>query len=405
MSTPDCDDARAPLHVFLLAGEESGDALGAGLMRALKALRPEGVRFGGVGGRAMEAEGLDSRFPLAEIATMGFVDVGRRLPTLLARIRETASAAVAARPDVLVIIDSPDFTHRVARKVRRAAPQIPVVNYVSPSVWAWRPWRARGMRAYVDHVLALLPFEPAAHARLGGPPCTYVGHPLGVRSAELRPNAADALRRQSAPPVLLVLPGSRRGEVARLLSPFGAAVARVGAALGELDVVLPTVPHLKATVMEAVASWPVAARIVVDPEAKRAAFRVARAALAASGTVTLELALAGVPTVAAYKLGAIEAAILRRLIRVPSVILANLVLGENAIPELLQQDCTPERLAAALTPLLGDTAERQRQLDAFARLDAVMQIGTLDPDAKAAEVVLRTAGLKARPCPGRSSSE
>ncbi|MFL5200761.1 MAG: lipid-A-disaccharide synthase, partial [Microvirga sp.] len=177
-----------PLTIWIVSGEESGDQLGAKLMRSLKArFGGERLRFGGVGGHAMGKEGLKSLFPLEEIAVMGFSAVIARLPSILKRIRFTADAAVAANPDMLIIIDSPDFTHRVAKAVRQRAPQIPIIDYVSPSVWAWRPGRASKMRAYVDHLLALLPFEPAAHRRLGGPPTTYVGHPLIERLAEIRP--------------------------------------------------------------------------------------------------------------------------------------------------------------------------------------------------------------------------
>lgn len=383
--------AARPLRVHLVAGEESGDRLGAALMRALRARCGDSVVFSGVGGHGMAAEGLASPFAIDELSIIGFAAIPRKLPLILRRIRETAAAAIAAAPDVLVIVDSPDFTHRVARKVRAAAPTIPIVDYVSPTVWAWRPGRAKAMRAYVDHVLAILPFEPAEHARLGGPPCSYVGHPLAERVAEFRPDAGEAARRLADPPRLLVLPGSRGGEVRRLIAPFGEAVTRLGVEVGALDLVLPTVPHLAATVREATAGWPVPPRIVVDPADKLSAFRTARAALAASGTVTLELALAGVPTVAAYRVVGWEAAIARRLIKVPSVILANLVLGENVVPEYLQEACTPANLAAALAPLLGDTPERRRQLDAFARLDAVMEIGTADPAARAAAIVLDLA--------------
>ena len=383
--------ASAPLRVHLVAGEESGDRLGAALMRALRARCGGAVAFTGVGGHAMAAEGLASPFAIEELSIIGFAAIPRKLPLILRRIRETAAAAIAAAPDVLVIVDSPDFTHRVARKVRVAAPTIPIVDYVSPTVWAWRPGRAKAMRAYVDHVLAILPFEPAEHARLGGPPCSYVGHPLAERVGEFRPDAREAARRLADPPRLLVLPGSRGGEVRRLIAPFGEAVTRLGVEVGALDLVLPTVPHLAATVREATAGWPVPPRIVVDPADKLSAFRTARAALAASGTVTLELALAGVPTVAAYRVVGWEAAIARRLIKVPSVILANLVLGENVVPEYLQEACTPANLAAALAPLLGDTPERRRQLDAFGRLDAVMEIGTADPAARAAGIVLDLA--------------
>jgi lipid-A-disaccharide synthase len=247
------------------------------------------------------------------------------------------------------------------------------------------------MRAYVDHVLALLPFEPAAHARLGGPPCTYVGHPLSEQVAELRPGAAEAPRRAADPPVVLVLPGSRSGEIARHLEVFGAAMARLAERCGPLDLVLPTVPHLADRVRQQTAGWRVAPRIVVAPADKSAAFRVARAALAASGTVTLELAVAGVPTVVAYKVALLTELIYRAAVRVPTIVLANLVLGQNVMPEITQREATPERLAAALAPLLGDTPERQQQMAAFARLDAVMEIGSLRPSEAAAGIVLDVA--------------
>ena len=250
------------------------------------------------------------------------------------------------------------------------------------------PGRARAMRAYVDHVLALLPFEPAAHARLGGPPCTYVGHPLVEKITVLRPNEEEVRRRLADPPVLLVLPGSRRTEIRRLLAPFAEAVARVQRTAGALEVVLPTLPHLRSEVVEATDRWPLRPRVVVGEGEKHAAFRVARAALAASGTATLELALSGVPMVAAYRMAAVEATIMRRLIRVPSVILANLVLEQNVVPEFLQDACTPDRLADALVPLLSDTPARRRQLDAFSRLDGILEIGRVVPSVKAAEIIV-----------------
>ncbi|MGD9925690.1 MAG: lipid-A-disaccharide synthase [Pseudorhodoplanes sp.] len=389
-------EARPAINVFLVVGEESGDHLGAGLMRALKTRLEGRVAFAGVGGQAMAAEGLTSLFPLSEIALFGFTAVLRRLPAVLRRIRETAAAAIAARPDVVVVIDSPDFTHRVAKRIRAARPDIPIVDYVSPSVWAWRPGRARAMHAYIDHVLALLPFEPDVHARLGGPPCTYVGHPLIARIEELRPNSEEVRRRALPPPVLLVLPGSRRSEIRHLLGIFGETIARLAKRVGPFELVLPTVPHLLAEVKAGVANWSPAPRIVVDHDKKRAAFRIAHTALAASGTVTLELALAGVPTIAAYRLSGAEAMILRRLIRVPSVILANLVLGEIIVPEFLQENCTAGNLADALAPLLRGGPARQRQIDAFARLDAIMQIGSVSPDLQAADVVIAAAS-KLRP--------
>lgn len=383
-----------PLRLFLVAGEASGDELGAKLMAALREASPRAIAFEGVGGARMTAQGLTSLFPMSDIAVMGIVPVIQRLPLLLRRITATAAAAIAGRPDGLVIIDSPDFTHRVARRVRRALPRLPVVDYVSPTVWAWRTGRAKAMRAYVDHVLALLPFEPAAHQRLGGPLCTYVGHPLVERLEALRPSEAEARRRVAAPPLVVVLPGSRRSEVRRLTADFGAALGIVRERLGPLEVVLPAVDHLADEITAAVADWPVQPRLVRGEAAKMAAFRGARAALAASGTVTLELGLAGVPMVVAYKVTALEMR-LRFLVKVPSIVLANLVAGGRSIPEFIGQDCTPQRLADALVPLIQGGAARDAQDEAFGRLGEAMRLpGERRPSRVAAEAVLQTLGLR-----------
>ena len=387
----DRSHAARAFSCFVVACEESGDRLGAGLMHALRVRTAGAIRFSGVGGRDMALEGLASLFPIEDLAIIGFAGVARRLPLILRRIRETADAVIAARPNALVIIDSPDFTHRVARRVRATMPALPIIDYVSPSVWAWRPGRARAMRRAIDHVLALLPFEPEIHSRLGGPQCSYVGHPIIEQAAMLRPNPDEARRRMSEPPVVLVLPGSRTSEVSRLLATFGAAIGLLAERRGPLDVVLPTVPHLHDVVAKATVGWRIPPRVVLAPADKWAAFRHARAALAASGTVTLELAVAGVPTVVAYKVPLIEELIARLMINTPSIVLANLVLGENVMPELLQRQVTPQRLVEALAPLLGDTPLRRRQTEAFARLDAVMDIGGPSPSIKAAEIVLDVA--------------
>ncbi len=386
---------RRGLRVALIAGEHSGDQLGFKLMQALRAQTGGRIEFSGVGGEAMEAEGLKSLFPLSDIAVMGFLPVVAKLPILLARIRQTAAAAVAARPDALVIIDSPDFTHRVARRVRRALPGLPVIDYVSPSVWAWRPGRARAMRAYVDCVLALLPFEPAAHARLGGPRCVYVGHPLIERLNELRPDAAEARRRASEPPLVAVLPGSRRSVIARMMDDFGGALTLLARDHGPLEIVLPTLPHVESEVRTRAAGWTVKPRIEVGEAAKLATFRAAHAALAASGTVTLELALAGVPMVGAYKVSRLEEQ-LKYFVKLPeSILLPNLILGERAIPEILQGECTPEKLAAALAGLVRDGAARQRQLAALARLDALMRLTEGEaPSERAARETLATIHVR-----------
>ncbi len=376
--------------IFLIATEESGDRLGAGLMKVLRQRLGGAVRFEGVGGPSMAREGLSSLFSIEALSIVGLAAVATQLPKILRLIRETAAAVSAAAPDILVIIDSPDFTHRVARRVRARDPRIPIVDYVSPSVWAWRPGRARAMRAYVDHVLALLPFEPEAYRKLRGPPCSYVGHPLIEQTAMLRPNPDEQRRRDAAPPVLLVLPGSRRSEIRHHMAAFGKTLGRLEAEGVTFETILPTMPHLQDAVGKAVKSWKVAPRIVIGEQEKRAAFRIARAALAKSGTVTLELALAGVPMIAAYRTGALEGLILLRLISVSSVVLANLVIGENVVPEFLQQDCTPAKLSAALRDVLGDTPLRQRQIEAFANLDTIMSTGNQGPSVRAADIVLAT---------------
>jgi lipid-A-disaccharide synthase len=381
-------------HIFLVAGEESGDRLGAALIAAIRQRAQAHVHFSCIGGAHMAAEGVPSLFPLGDLAIIGFAAIPASLPKILRRIRESADAVVSAEPDALIIIDSPEFTHRVAQRVRARSPAVPIVDYVCPSVWAWRPRRARAMRAYVDHVLALLPFEPKVMEKLGGPPCSYVGHPLTERLGDLRPQDLEKRLRLTNPPLILVLPGSRTGEIRRMAPVFGAAIARVAEQFGPIEVVVPAVPDLAATVRAAVAAWRVSARVLTDPDEKHEAFRTARAALTKSGTSTLELALAGVPMVAAYRVPLVEELAARLLLNVPSVILANLVLGENVVPEFLQRDCTPERLAETLMPLLTDTPERRRQTEAFARLDSIMEVGKASPSDRAAAMVLDIAGHK-----------
>jgi lipid-A-disaccharide synthase len=379
--------AVAARKIFLIATEESGDRLGAGLMKVLRQRLGDAVRFEGVGGRAMAQEGLTSLFPIEQLSIIGLAAVVKQLPKLLRLIRDTAEAVIEASPDILIIIDSPDFTHRVARQVRARDPAIPIVNYVSPTVWAWRPGRARAMLGYVGHVLALLPFEPEAYRKLRGPPCSYVGHPLLEQIGSLRPDAAEQQRRNQPPPVLLVLPGSRRSEIRHHMAVFGETLGLVGL---PFELILPTMPHLQEAVAAAVQDWPVRPKIVIGEQEKRAAFRIAHAAFVKSGTATLELALAGVPMVAAYKAGSIEAWIIRRAIRSSSVILANLVIGDNVVPEFIQQDCTPQKLAPALRDILSDTPSRRRQIEAFAGLDAIMSTGDQSPSTRAADIVLAT---------------
>jgi len=377
----------ATRRFFLIATEESGDRLGAHLMRELRQ-RLGSAEFQGVGGRMMASEGLASLFPIEQLSIIGLAAIARQFPAILRLIRQTSEAVIKASPDALVIIDSPEFTHRVAKRVRARAPEIAVIDYVSPSVWAWRSGRAAAMRGYVDHVLALLPFEPEEYRKLKGPPCSYVGHPLIEQLSELRPDVDERRRRDGQPPVLLVLPGSRRSEVRHHMKIFGETLARLRAAGHAFEAVLPTMPHLQEAIDEALEKWPVRPKVVIGEDAKRSAFRIAHAALAKSGTVTLELALAQVPMVAAYRGGALEAWIVLRAIRARSFILANLVIGDNVVPEFIQQDCKAENLASALARLLIGGRERNRQLEAFARLDSIMSTGERSPSERAADIVL-----------------
>ena len=389
--------ATRPLRIYLVAGEESGDQLGAELMRALRRARPDReFVFFGLGGARMQREGLETLFPMEEISVMGILPVIAKLPGIVARAYRVIADIVARDPDALVIIDSPDFTQPIAKRVHRRAPQIPIVNYVSPSVWAWRPGRARKMRGYIDHVLALKPFEPAAHERLGGPPCSYVGHPLVERRDALQPAEGERRPLGDGPLELLVLPGSRRSELRRLAEPFAGALARFREDWqGEINLILPAVAHLAPEITQITRDWPIVPQIVLGEEAKFAAFRRGQAALAASGTVTLELALSGVPMVVAYKVSRLEEQ-LKHLIKVDSIVLANLILGENVIPEFIQADCAPGPLADALRDIVIPGPARDAQLAGFARLDAAMDIGGEAPSDRAARLVLET--MVARGC-------
>jgi lipid-A-disaccharide synthase len=388
-------------RIFIVAGEHSGDHLGGKLMAAMKARTETPIVFSGIGGEMMEAEGLRSIFPLSDVAVMGPLAILARLPRLVRRVYQAVDAALKAEPDGVIIIDSPEFTHPIAKRIRKRKPLVPIIAYVSPTVWAWRPGRARKMRPYVDHLMAILPFEPDVHRRLGGPPCTYVGHPLiekldwikGLDAAEL----GGRLGLGPGKPVLLVLPGSRPTEVARLMPPFGEAVGLIQQRTGPLEVIIPVVASVRPLVEAALGAWPVAPHLVAGESDKFKAFRLATAALAASGTVTLELGLAGVPMVVAYKVDGV-ARHLRFLVKVPSIVLANLVIGEKVFPELIQEDCTGEKLAEATAPLLADTPERELQLSGMSRIASKMLFDGTTPSERAAEtaIALIEAGIQKR---------
>lgn len=386
MTTP----ALPPFRLFVVAGETSGDALAAAFVTELRArLAPRPVELIGIGGDKLIAAGLSPLFPMTDIAVMGFSAVIRRLPLLLRRIRETAVAAALARPDLVLTVDSPDFSLRVARRVRSMAPGVPIVHWVCPSVWAWRPARARAMRPHVDRLLALLPFEPEALARLDGPPTVFVGHPLAERPADWTPTEADAaLRADTEMPRILLLPGSRRTEISRLLPVLRDVAARLTQAIPAARFILPAVSHHAPAIRADVASWPVPVDVVTGDAAKWQAFRQARIAIAASGTVTLELALAGIPTVSIYKVGAVEAAIARRLIRVDTASLPNLVLGRKIMPEFIQEACVPSAIAEAALALIPEGETRAAQVSPYAVLPRLLGGEGGSPARQAVEAAL-----------------
>ncbi len=383
--------ADRELRIFIVAGEHSGDALGGDLMAAINRRLKRRVRYLGVGGEAMQAQGLVSQFPIEDVAVMGLASILPKLPRIVRRVYRTVAAAVAAQPDIVVIIDSPEFTHPIAKRIRRQLPSVPIIDYVSPTVWAWRPGRAKKMAAYVDHLLALLPFEPDAHAQLGGPPCTYIGHPLSEREQWIRDLDPEPLRQRlniaASKPVLLVLPGSRRSEVTRLIDPFSAAVEHLRKDGRAFEVIIPTVPSVASIIAEKTHDWSMPPHIVTGEDDKFRAFKLARAALAASGTVTLQLAMAGTPMVVTYRVDQL-ALRLRFLVKVQSIVLANLVLGENAFPELIQEDCTPEKLASELATIMDETPGRAAQLEALSRIPGKMAYAASSPSETAAEIVL-----------------
>jgi lipid-A-disaccharide synthase len=356
-----------PLKIAVIAGEESGDLLGADLVAAIGAATGKYADLIGVGGHHLGAMGLVPLFDSAQIALMGVSAIVRDLPGLMRRIRQTADAIIAANPDCLVTVDSPEFSLRVARRVREARPRIPIVHYVCPSVWAWRPGRAPAMRPYVDHVLCLLPFEPAELDRLGGPPGTFVGHRLSSEPGVVAAAAAQAARGVSnpgAPRKLLVLPGSRRSEVRGLLGDFAQTMAQLRARGHRLDLVLPTVPNVAAMVADMTSEWTEKPRIVLDPAEKWKAFGDADAALIASGTVSLELALCGVPMVSCYRTDML-ARLLHRLITVWSAVLPNIIADRPVVPEFYNEFVRPENLARQIEAIAFDTPMRAWQRSGF----------------------------------------
>lgn len=377
------------MRAFLIAGEPSGDRLGGALIAGLRELDPA-LEVAGIGGESMAAQGLASLFPMSELSLMGIWEILPKYRALKRRIAQTAQAVIAAAPDVLITIDSPDFGLRVARLVRAAAPGIRTVHYVAPSVWAWRPGRAAKMAEVVDHVLAILPFEPPL-MHTAGMSCDFVGHPVVAEPVATPQAAADFRARHGIAadaPLVLCLPGSRQGEVARLAPRFDEALIRLRDRVPEIRVALPTVPGVSAMVGQMVKRWPTAPVVVQDSEDKRAAFAAADLALAASGTVSLELAANRVPMVIGYDMAPLTRALLGMLLKTDTVTLVNLVTDTRAVPEFLGRRCRPDLMAPALLQLLDDPDARDEQLAAMELTMELLGRGGEPPGLRAARSVI-----------------
>jgi lipid-A-disaccharide synthase len=373
--------------IYLIAGEPSGDVLGGRIMMALKEATQGRVRVAGIGGERMAEQGLQSLVPLSELAVMGLAEVLPHALKILARIRQTVADIERRRPDIVVTIDSSGFNWRVARRLRAAGNKVKLVHVVAPMVWAWRPHRAQEIARWYDRLLVLLPFEPPYFNNVGLA-TTYIGHPVVESGADRGDGAAFRTRHGVAvgAPLVTILPGSRGGEVSRLLTLFGDTSALLAARFPKLRFVVPTLSHVAGRIREA--RWPVAP-IVVEGEAEKfAAFAASDAALAASGTVALELAMAHLPTVIAYRLNPLTYEVVRRMVRVDYANLVNLLLGREAIPEFVRNDATPERLATATIRLLEDSSARAAQVVAYDHALELLGRGGEPPSRRAAQQIL-----------------
>jgi len=381
--------APAAPFIFIVAGEPSGDALGGALIAALRARVGDGLRIAGIGGERMAEQGLNSLVPLSELAIAGIAEVLPRAPLILRRVRETVATIQAMRPDAVVTIDSSGFSWRIAHSLRRRGERLPLVHYVAPMVWAWRASRARRMARWYDHLLALLPFEPPYFERVGLA-CTYVGHPVLDSGAAYGDAARFRAQHGISPDELVVtaLPGSRGGEVRRLLPVFGDALRLLEARIGAFRVAVPTVANVGDAVADGIRGWPGRPILLRGNEAKYDAFAASRAALAASGTVALELALARLPMIVAYRLSPLTEAVLERVLKVRQVNLINLILEQRLVPEFLGRHCTPENLAAGLVQLIEDERVRAVHLRGYDETMQRLGSGDISPSLRAADQIL-----------------
>ena len=378
-----------------MCGEPSGDLLGAQLMASLKQASGGDVEITGIGGPAMAAQGLQSLYPLDATAVMGLREVVPAIPAILKRVREASDFALRTRPDAVVLIDSPDFTHRIAQRLKRIDPSIRTINYVAPQVWASRAYRARKMARYFDLVLALLPFEAPFFEKYGLK-SVFVGHPVIERAARMTGGAEFRIRHGIAPDakLLAVLPGSRTSEIRFILPVFREAVAGIAARVPGLVTVLPTVPHVAARVRAATQGWPAPLILLESDDEKYAAFDAADAALAASGTVTTELALAGTPMVVGYRVGALTYALASLIMNVRHIALVNVLLGREAVPEFVQSRCTPENLAGAVIRLMTDKGAALHERDDLDAAVAMLGKGGEAPSLRAARAILEFVGAQ-----------
>lgn len=352
-----------PLKLAVIAGEVSGDILGGDLVAALRRTGRD-VQLVGVGGDRLQREGLKSLFDFSELSVMGIADVLAKLPSLVGRIRQTAAAIIAERPDALLIIDSPDFTHRVAKRVRKVLPHLPVIQYVCPSVWAWKEYRAQAMLGYVDLVLAVLPFEPAVMQRLGGPKTIYVGHRLSADPDILRVRAARECREPGSPPTILLLPGSRSSEIKRLGDVMGEAAAEIATRHPGAKFLLPAVVRREELIRQTISRWNITPKCETGDAFKWDAFTRADAAIAASGTVILELAMAGVPAVSIYRTDPIVKFLASR-IKVWSAALPNLIADYPVIPEYINDLLRPAAPVRWVERLMTDTPQRAAMMAGY----------------------------------------
>lgn len=361
-------------------------------MAALRQRHDGDIQFSGVGGAQMADAGLNSLFPIADLSVMGLAEILPRLPLLLRRLAETAAHLRAARPSALITIDAPGFSFRLAKRL--SGEGIPLIHYVAPQVWAWRPGRARHLAGRIDHLLALLPFEPEFFQDYDLP-CEFVGHPVIEDVAEVPGDGGafrDSLGIAADSPVLALLPGSRAGEVGRLLPTFAEVAALLHKSRPGLQIIIPTVEQVAGAVADAVRSWPMPTHLIQGPVGRADAFAAADAALAASGTVSLELALRGVPSVVAYRANPFTAAMMRRMLTIPHVALPNILAGEAVMEEFLQENCQAIPMAGALARLLDDGEHRAAQRQKFAHIAKMLGQGGLAPSLRAAEAVLRIIG-------------